>query len=127
MSTSRPVGIRNLAIINSLLACWFLWRLVSALMAGTGGSAALQAGPLLVLVLTGPLLLWRASAVYRVAVAAALLGIIWVATVAFFQLAMRGLWDISPEAIAGMVLAVYLVGVHGFLRHPAIRAYFSAG
>jgi len=124
MSTTLPAGIRNLVVINIPLAIWFAWRLGTLLLAGAGGMAALQAGPLLALVATGPLLLWPASAAHRIAVAAALLGIIWVATVAFAQLAMRGLWNISLDAVAGIVLAIYLVGVHGYLRHPKVREYF---
>jgi len=125
MSTTLPVGIRNLVVINALLGVWFVWRISSALAAGAGGAAALQAGPLLALVAAGPLLLWRTPATHRIAVAAALLGIIWVATVAFAQLAMRGLWNISLDAVAGIVLAIYLVGVHGYLRHPEVRGYFT--
>lgn len=123
--TVRPTGVRNLIAINSVLAAWYGWRLVVALAAGAGSVAALQTGPLLALLTTGPLLLWRTAAVHRLAVAAALLGIVWTATVAFVQLAMRGLWDISLDAIAGVVLAVYLIGVHGFLRHSTVRAYFA--
>jgi len=126
VTAAQPIGIRNLAVANALLALWFAWRMAGALAGGSAGVAALQTVPLLVLLATGPLLLWRRPAVHRLAVAAALLGIVWVATVAFVQLAMRGLWDISPEAIAGIALAIYLVGVHGYLRHPRVRDYFHA-
>jgi len=121
---TRPRGIRNLALINTLLALGYGWRTASALAMGAGGVAALQVGPLMALIATGPLLLWRRTSTHRVGVAAALLGIIWVGTVAFVQLAMRGLWDISLDAIASIVLAIYLVGVHGYLRHPKVRDYF---
>jgi len=125
MSTPRPVGIRNLVVVNALLAIWYAWRLGAALAAGAAGLAALQVGPILALVATGPLLLWRLPATHRVSIAAALLGIIWVATVAFAQLAMRGLWNISLDVVTGIVLTIYLVGVHGYLRHPKVRSYFA--
>jgi hypothetical protein len=111
-------------VINSVLAAWYGWRLVSALVGGSGGAAALQVGPLVALLVTGPLLLWRVPSVHRMAVAAALLGILWTATVAFVQLAMRGLWDIPLDAVVGAMLAVYLIGVHGFLRQPGVRGHF---
>jgi hypothetical protein len=122
----RPRGIRNLILINSTLGLWFVWRVVGALGMGAGGVAALQVGPLLALIAAGPLLLWRAPVVHRLAVAAVLLGIIWTATAAFVQLAMRGLWDISLDAVTGVALAIYLVGVHGYLRHAAVRAFFAS-
>ena len=121
----RPRGVRNLILLNGALSLWFGFNVVSEISSVQPLFAVIPLLPMAAFILTGPALLFRVPTVHSLAKFSCHLAILFFAFLTLWSLATTGIWRPSLEALMVAALAVYLIGVRGYLNEDKVRRYFT--
>jgi hypothetical protein len=123
-----PRGIRNIAIINTLLLAWFCWNIwfwvsVQKMETIVFYVNLLEAAFFL---LTGPLIFIRSAMFYRLLRPTIYIVTFLLSAFLLLIISKGSLLEDTFSTIFGLVLILYLIGERGYLNEPHVKRYYGA-